>query len=85
MIGEYAFYKAGLQSVTISSNIMLIPTGAFAENDLRNVTIPSGIVQINSNAFASNPNLWKVTFPSSLGSIGDCAFANCRINEIVLP
>ena len=84
-IGDYSFYKAGLQSVTISSKIMLIPTGAFAENDLRNVTIPYGIIQINSNAFASNPNLWKVTFPSSLRSIGDRVFANCRINEIVLP
>ena len=45
----------------------------------------NGITDI-SNAFQGCTNLWEITLPDNLSTIGDAAFANCKsLNSIILP
>ncbi len=74
-IGENAFRRKNLISVTIPESVRYIGTGAFADNQLTSITIPDSVVKIGSNAFSGNP-LTNVSIPHSLVDIGSDAFGD---------
>ena len=53
--------------------------------NLRHVTIPEGVTEIGSSAFSDNPQLTKITLPSSLKKIGHGAFYGTNLTSIDLP
>lgn len=55
---------------------------AFQGNDLKEVTLPEGVFYVAPNGFSKNPNLKKVTFPSTIKLIGNSAFAACAIEKL---
>jgi len=61
-ISEYAFSGFDLLSFNFS---------------LREVILPEGLKTIETGAFIERPSLMKITFPDSLESIGEWAFAFC--------
>jgi hypothetical protein len=83
IIGNKAFYRKDLVSVTIPSSVVTIEPLAFAENRLGSVEI-SGCVSIGYEAFAGN-ELSAVTFSERLSSIGQRAFYNNKLTDITIP
>jgi hypothetical protein len=83
IIGNKAFYRKDLVSVTIPSSVVTIEALAFAENRLGSVEI-SGCVSIVYEAFAGN-ELSAVNFSERLSSIGQRAFYNNKLTDITIP
>jgi hypothetical protein len=53
-IGEAAFSKLELTSITIPNTVKTIGASAFSNNKLTNVVIPEGVTSIGTNAFSGN-------------------------------
>ena len=53
-IGNGAFERRGISSLTISPGITTIGANAFANNRLSSVSIPQGVISIGERAFADN-------------------------------
>ena len=71
-IEEYAFFNAGIKSLTLPSSLKTIANIAFANcYYLTNVSIPEGVLSIGNSVFAYCEKLQKLELPSSLASIGD--------------
>lgn len=51
---------------------------------IKEIVIPEGVTIIDYNGF-SNSNIEKITFPSTLNSIGNYAFANTPCTTVILP
>jgi hypothetical protein len=83
-IGEYAFRKSNLTSITLPSGIHRIGEGAFSWSKLETITIPDGVKHIERSAFYAS-GLTSVTLPQSLESIGDSAFECSNIKSITIP
>jgi hypothetical protein len=83
-IGDRAFARRGLVSVTIPDGITAIGTGAFSDNSLETVVIGSGVTAIGMGAFASN-RLTGVTIGENVTEIGKGAFAYNRLTELTIP
>jgi len=59
-IGNLAFSKMGLESVSIPASVRIIGRGAFSGNKLTGVTIPSSVLYISKGAFEGN----NISFPN---------------------
>jgi len=78
-IGDYAFNKTSLTTVTIPSSVTSIGNGAFTScNHLTSITIPAGVTSIGHYAFSNCNSLSSVTIPASVTSIGGSAFGGCN-------
>ena len=84
VIGERAFYRAGLNKVTLPSNLKEIGEEAFKFNHLITIDIPNDLKVINASAFESN-KLVSVSLPNKLTIIKARAFKNNAIERIQLP
>ena len=73
-IEDSAFDTSKFSSVTIGTNVTIIPNNAFS---LVRVTIPGSVTNIGRQAFAGCTNLASITIPNSVISIGDAAFFGC--------
>ena len=82
-IGENAFLKKDLITISIPGSITSIGEGAFSNNQLTSVTIPSSVVSIGEGAFANN-QLTCVIIPNSVTSIGDVAFAGNQLTSVTI-
>jgi len=82
-IGDYAFAKNQLSSVTLT-NVMEIGAFAFMENKLSSIEWPKFIRVIPGMAFAKN-QLASIVIPSSVRGIGVGAFGGNRLTEITIP
>jgi hypothetical protein len=82
VIGNKAFYRRDLESVTIPDTVRTIEPLAFAENRLDSVLL-EGCVFIGYEAFAGN-QLTSVLLSEQLASIGPRAFFNNKLTSITI-
>jgi len=73
-IGNQAFARIQLTSVTIPGTVTHIGDNAFADNQLNSVTIPDSVTHIGNWAFAGN-QFSRVSIPASVVSIRAGPFA----------
>ncbi len=71
-IGEHAFFKSKIESVTLPANLKKIGDAAFFNcNFISSYTIPASVEEIGAQAFAYNQVLEKITFegpvPAKMG------------------
>lgn len=77
-IGEDAFYKSGITSVTIPNSVTSISENAFLDcHQLEFVTIGNSVKSIGESAFEYCSGLMSVAIPNSVSSIGRHAFWGC--------
>ena len=87
-IGENAFKKSNLKSVTVPDSVKYISQSAFAYcKNLERVVLSNTLESIGDTAFYDCDKLSsKIEFPNTLKVIGDCAFENCwSMTYAVIP
>ena len=78
-IGEHAFSKSSLTSVSIPNTVTTIKEAAFANcNGLSSITIPNSVTTIGESAFYYCYGLTSVTIGNSVTSIERTAFCGCK-------
>lgn len=76
-IGECAFYKSAIASITFPSSLQKIDAWAFQFTQLTNVVIPTKTGHIGDGAFRDNANLKTVVVNGSECYLAVSAFAKC--------
>lgn len=85
-IGNNAFYKLKVSSVTIPEGITSIGDGAFAFTDIPSFSIPSSVTAIGSGAFASMSRITTISIPDNVRKISNGMFCESRaLTSVVLP
>ena len=78
-IGNYAFQKSGLTSVSVPGSVTSMGTYVFRNcTALTSATLGEGITVIPSSTFSGCTELAAVTLPDSVTTINSNAFGNCR-------
>ena len=82
-LGTSAFLRCRFQGeLIIPDEITKIPYDCFGENSFSSIVLPEGLVSIeegNHGTFGDNSRLCEpIEFPSTLITIGEAAFENCR-------
>ena len=84
-IGQYAFAKAQLDSVTFPSTLKTIDMGAFYGTSVYAVTLPESLTSLGYGAFLGCSSLVIVTFPEGIESVALCAFDECyALQDVVV-
>lgn len=83
-IGNYAFWKNYLTSVTLTNTeLKSIGDYAFTDNQITSLTLHDEIDTIGDGAFAGNDISYEFTLPSQLTLLGASAFAqNTRLTSV---
>lgn len=76
-IGECAFYKSAIASITFPSSLQKIDAWAFQFTQLTNVVIPTKTGHIGDGAFSENANLTTVVVNGLECYLAVSAFAKC--------
>ena len=85
-IEEAAFYKSGVQEITLPSTIKTIGARAFYGTPLKGISIPEGVDSIGVAAFYACRSLERANIPSTFTEIPAQLFAGCwSLKEIKLP
>ena len=86
-IGNGAFERSAVTSVTIPDSVTAIHDGAFANcSQLTNISIPNSVTSIGLSAFEHCTSLKSITLPSSLNSISEALFSDCsQLTTIHIP
>ena len=83
-IGDNAFYNCvSLRKITIPEGVTAIGAYAFMYCPLKeNLVLPESLTSIGEHAFDAT-DIWYVTVPAAVSSIGDGAFSDCiNLREI---
>ncbi len=83
-IGDNAFSRNQLKSVSIPNSITTIGSGAFDTNKLNSVIIPKSVTTIKRCTFNNN-QLTQVTIPDNLITIEEYAFYDNLLTSITIP
>ena len=84
-IGEYAFYKVGIEEISIPSNVKTICDFAFLQNyDLKYVALRDGLEYIGEDAFAHCYSIEYISIPRTVTHIGGWAFMSVHCS-VALP
>ena len=85
-IGDQGFSRCGVLRFDIPDSVTSIGTYAFAVCDsLTGVHLPAGLTELPDNIFFWSQNLYDVTIPGSVTSIGSGAFSGTNIRILTLP
>lgn len=86
-IGEYAFNKTALASITLPQSIDKVGNGWFSDcKYLETVNFDGKIKEIGNSAFIGCISLKNIEIPSSVVNIGDSAFSSCiSLKDIEIP
>ena len=87
VIGERAFARSAITSVTIPNSVTTIDEYAFSGNDhLTSIEIPNSVTSIGWGAFQGCSGFKTIVIPDSVTGIGSFAFAYCsNLESITLP
>lgn len=88
VIEEYAFSRcSSLEEVAFEGEkLTLIGVNSFDYcTSLKSIVLPEGVTSIEEYAFFECSSLENVRFPSTVSSIGLCAFGNTALEEIHFP
>ena len=85
VIEERAFFHSGLKRLSFEKDSKLEKIGksAFGSCNINDVMIPSSVKYIEDYAFSSCRNLWSITIPDNVLSIGKGAF-QLSLNNITI-
>lgn len=83
---NHAFYECtNLSSITLPETLAEIGSSAFEKcSSLKCITIPASLTEWGYGVFYAS-GIELVNFQEGLKVIGEAAFANTRINELILP
>lgn len=86
-IGKSAFLECAIQSVFFHDGLETIDDFAFCNTSIKSLTMPDGLKTIGASAFEGcfQLSLERPRLPDSVTEIGDRAFLDCKINEVVIP
>ena len=86
-IGERAFSKMSIVSVTIPNSVKSIQSGAFYGcTSLTDINMSEGMELIGESAFENCSSLTSIVLPNSITSINSSTFEDCSsLTSIVLP
>lgn len=85
-IGKCAFWQSGLTEITIPNTVTTFGDFIFWDcQNLASVTLPDNITVITPYMFAQCTNLQTLTIPASVTEIGEDAFWQSGLTEIVIP
>jgi tRNA G37 N-methylase TrmD len=82
-IGDSAFSRNQLTSVTIPNSVTSIGEYAFCNNLLASVTIPNSVTSIENGVFYRN-QLTNITIPDSVIEIGGYAFSDNQLASVTI-
>ena len=86
IIGYKAFWRTGIETMTIPNGIMEIKKEAFEGSEITEVTIPESVSIIGAEAFSDCYKLAGITIPESVTAIGNRTFSNCyMLAGITIP
>ena len=86
-IGEKAFWRKNIESVTMPNSVTMIGAGAFMYCfDLQEAVFSVQLTEIRENAFVDCQGLQKICLSDSIKKIGACAFSGCvTLEDAVIP
>ena len=74
-IGDKAFRKASITSLTIPGSVLSLGTESLRECTLASLSLPEGLLSIGSKAIYKLPNITELTVPNSVTTLEDYALA----------
>ena len=79
-------YHGSAKDIILPNGISAIGMGTFAGNEnITSVIFPETVIAIENYAFFGCTNLKSVTLPNTISEIGEGAFANTALTNIVIP
>lgn len=83
---RYAFTGSHIEEVTFPDSLKIVKSSAFEYCPfLKKVSGGDGIIRFEPSAFMHCENLSDFYFGKSLEGIGDFAFDECRLTEVIFP
>ena len=85
VIGNRAFWDAGIETLQLGYGIEYIQSGCFAGTNIEELVVPDSVINIEEGAFENCSKLRSITAGKNLKIIGESAFAyNQELKQVIL-